>query len=39
MPILRHAADTIVVNGFVRTLDARDSAAQAVAVDRHAAAG
>jgi predicted amidohydrolase YtcJ len=32
MPIQRHAADTILVNGFVRTLDARDSAAQAVAV-------
>src|SRR5215211_4222667 len=31
MPVERHAADVIVVNGFVRTLDARDSAVQAVA--------
>jgi predicted amidohydrolase YtcJ len=31
MPVERYAADVIVVNGFVRTLDARDSAVQAVA--------
>ena len=32
MPVLRHAADLIVVNAFVRTLDAQDTAVQAVAV-------
>ena len=31
MPVERHAADVIVVNGFVRTPEARDSAVQAVA--------
>src|SRR3712207_4326664 len=31
MPVQRYAADVIVTNAFVRTLDARDSAVQAVA--------